>query len=165
MYLSRLHLAVFTAIIVSHTVADAQPRALREVTSKVLPIVTSAALLFMPLSLDAVPNTSAPTLRPYPAQQKTWSEEYVGRSVFFTRDGVGQRGIVTANDGYSAHILLPTGLATQEGGGYEEVTVALERIEGLVDWEQRNRYFVTFTTRWATNCLELENCYSRSGDA
>ncbi len=156
MWLARLLLAVFITIIASYTVADASPSALKGVVRKVLPVVTSAALLFMPLSLDAVPNSSVPALRPRTDPQATRSEEYAGRSVFFTRDGVGQRGFVAAGDGHSMHIMLPTGLATQEVGGYEEVTIAIERIEALVDWDYSIiGNFVTFTPDGNGHGLEL----------
>ena len=169
MCLARLRLAVFIAIVVSYTVAAASPSTLKGVAStslssrwlalasKVLPAATAVALLFVPLSLDAVLDASAPVLRPLHHQGVTRGEEYVGRSVFFTREGVGQRGFVATSDGYSVRIVIPSSLAVDGAGGYDEVTLALDRVEALVDWDYRViGNFVAFAPEGNQHGLELE---------
>ncbi len=139
-----LRLAVFIALVVTHTEASSlalkQPAGaklnslLQRMVGKALPVTVSAALLFAPLPLDALPS-SLPELRPHDDQRTIQGQEYVGRAVFFELEGRGQRGVVTAVDGFQAHIVSTTGPAGNNQEEFERMVIPLEQIEATLDFD------------------------------
>ena len=133
MYSSRLCLAVFIAIILNYSVAEAKTNGIKRIAQKAIPVATSIALLFTSPSLDALPDTSA--TKPQPLERVVQEKDYVGRAVFFELDGVGRRGIVVASNGYQAHVTYTKGPGSDGQEVFENVVISTEQIEATLNWD------------------------------
>ena len=133
MYSSRLRLAVFIALILNYTVAEAKPNVIKRIAQKAVPMATSLTLLFTPPSLDALPNSSP--VKPQPPERVVQEKDYVGRAVFFELDGVGRRGIVVASDSLQAQITYTTGPGVDGQEVFKHVVIPIEEIEATLNWD------------------------------
>ena len=139
MYSSRLRLTVITVLIAfNYTVAEAKPNVFNRIAKKVvLPAATMATLLFAPVQpINALPSQNE--MRLQPSDQVVQRQERVGTGVFFTQNGVGQRGFISESKINNVLVIVPTGPTggnPQDQRDYREVVLPVDRIEALLDWD------------------------------
>ena len=149
MYLARSCFAILFLITVSSTTAASMHPLQRIAGTKLsslwqgvekgktftLTALAAAMLQFAPLPLDALPQAVVPEVQTQPRLAQ--GEEYVGKVVFFTAEGVGQLGLVTASDGDRVQLLVPAGPDMHGSMQDEHVILPADHIEALADWDYR----------------------------
>ena len=157
MYSSRLRLAVITTIVaLNYTVAEAN--ALKGIAKKALPVFISATMLFAPVPHNALSNDNTPSQRPVPQSHhaKVLAQGIVDRAVFFEQHGVGQRGIVRANDGHQVKITRTLGPEEDGQEEFDSIMLPLVQVEAALKWDYHvSGNFVVFVPE-TTEGLETQ---------
>lgn len=122
------------------------------VTCAVVALAAGSATPFAPL-MSPRSAESADLHAKYPSIL----EKYLGREVLFTAEGVGQRGTVSAIDGYELQIISAAGPAESGEEMWEEQTITFNQIEAALSWDYPViGNFIVFTPDGNRRGLEMK---------